>query len=105
MRWAPRSSSHRLRFRAWLVSLFLLALPTAVLGGLAYRFNSIPFAAGAGVQLLFLLVFFRAHPVWKPPVSASVVVLYLIALGWAWLPMRGFSDWALHIGQGVLLLG
>ena len=105
MRWADQSSSHRPRFRAWLASLFLLALPTAVLGGLAYRFASTPLAVGAGVQFLFLLVFLRAHPVWRPPVSASVVVLYLIALGWAWLPMRGVSDWALHIGQGVLLLG
>src|SRR5581483_6615988 len=36
--------------------------------------------------------------------SASVIILYLIALGWAWLPTRGSSDWAVHVGQGVLLL-
>jgi hypothetical protein len=105
MPWAERSSTHRPRFTAWFTSLVLLALPTAVLGALASRFGSIPLVAGAGVQFLFFLVFLRAHPVWRPPVSASVVVLYLIALGWTWLPMRGRSDWALHIGQGALLLG
>src|SRR5207244_2673464 len=46
-----------------------------------------------------------AHPMWRPPVSASVVVLYLIALGWAWVPTRGSSDWAVHLGHGILLLG
>ena len=87
------------------MSLALLATPTAVLGALAYRLTSIPLAAGAGVQVLFLLVFLRAHPVWRPPVSASVVVLYLIALGWAWVPTRGTTDWTVHLGQGLLLLG
>ena len=64
-----------------------------------------PIAAGAGVQLLFALVFLRAHPVWRPPVSASLVVLYLIALAWAYVPTRGHTDWAVHVAQGVLLLG
>lgn len=105
MRWVNGSSSHRLGFTPWLVSLLLLAIPTATLGALAYRLNSIPVAAGAGVQLLFLLVFLRAHPIWRPPVSASVVVLYIIALGWSWLPTRSVSDWALHVGHGILLLG
>jgi hypothetical protein len=82
-----------------------LLLPTAVLSALAYRLEAVPLAAGAGVQLLFALVFFRAHPVWRPPVSASVIVLYLVALGWVWLPTRGVTDWAIHAGQGVLLLG
>jgi hypothetical protein len=61
-------------------------------------------AVGAGVQVLFVLVFLRAHPVWRPPVSVSVVVLYLIALAWAWVPLRGSKDWAPHVVQGVLLV-
>ena len=81
MRWTERSSAHHLGFTAWLVSLVLLLLPTAVLGTLAFRLQNVQLAVGAGVQLLFVLVFFRAHPVWRPPVSASIVVLYLIALG------------------------
>ena len=61
-------------------------------------------AVGAGVEGLFLLIFFRVHPVWRPPVSVSVVVLYLIALAWAWLPLRGSTDWAPHAAQGLLLV-
>lgn len=103
MRWSDRPR-HELGFISWLASLLLLLTPTAVLGALAYRLDAVPLASGAGVQLLFVLVFLRAHPVWRPPVSASVVVLYLIALGWAWLPTRGSSDWVVHVGQGILLL-
>jgi hypothetical protein len=89
----------------WLGSLALLFLPSLVLGGLAARFESSSLAAGTGVQLLFAIVFFRAHPIWRPPVSASVVVLYLIALGWVWVPTHGAPDWTVHLGQGLLLLG
>src|SRR5207249_10935149 len=71
----------------------------------AARLNSMPLASGAGVLFLFALVFLRAHPIWRPPVSASVIVLYLVALGWAWLPTRDSTDWAVHAGEGVLLLG
>jgi hypothetical protein len=105
MRWADRTSSHRLGITPWLVSLLLLTIPAGVLGGLACRLGSVPLAAGAGIQLLFLLLFLRDHPIWRPPVSASVVILYLIALGWAWVPTRDISDWVVHIGHGVLLLG
>lgn len=105
MRWAVRNSSHRLAFLPWVASLVLLAMPAALLGVLSQRLHSVPLAAGAGVQALFLLVFIRAHPIWRPPVSASVVVLYLVALGWLWIPTRGTSDWAIHVGEGLLLLG
>jgi hypothetical protein len=86
------------------LSLFLLVLPTAVLGLLAARTGVQSIAVGAGVEGLFLLIFFRVHPVWRPPVSVSVVVLYLIALAWAWLPLRGSTDWAPHAAQGLLLV-
>lgn len=105
MRWPDLSPRHDLRFAGWVISCFLLGLPSGVLGYLAYRLDSLPLAAGAGVQGLFVLVFLRAHPIWRPPVSASVVILYLIALGWAWLPTRDSTDWAVHLGQGILLLG
>ena len=104
MRWFD-TDSHDLRYSSWFVSLGLLFIPTVVLGSLAYRLSAVPLAAGAGVQLLFVLVFLRSHPIWRPPVSASVIVLYLIALGWAWLPTRGTTDWTVHVGQGILLLG
>jgi hypothetical protein len=104
MRWSNSSPHSGLSTAAWMMSLVLLVLPTVILGVLAYRCQSAPVAAGAGVQLLFVLVFLRAHPVWRPPVSISIVVLYLIALVWAWVPLRGAADWVPHLGQGVLLI-
>lgn len=104
MRWSELPSRPGVGFRARLLSFVLLLLPATILGWLAYRFQSPSVAVGAGVQVLFVLVFLRAHPVWQPPVSVSVVVLYLIALVWAWLPLRGTNDWAPHAGRGVLLV-
>jgi hypothetical protein len=105
MRWSDAPSRSKLGLPGWLLSLSLLALPGAVLGALAYRYQSLPLAIGAGVQGLFVLVFLRAHPVWRPPVSTSVVVLYLLALAWSWVSTRGVTDWEVHLAQGVLLLG
>src|SRR5437016_3409278 len=104
MSWSDVSPRRELGLFGWLVSLGLLVAPTAVLGYLAVRLDAVPLYAGAGVQALFVLVFHRAHPVWRPPASASVIILYLIALGWLYLPTRGSSDWAVHAGQGALLL-
>ncbi len=104
MPWSSLAPRRDIGLSGWVVSLYLLALPGAVLGALAYRTQLLPLAVGAGVQGLFAAVFLRAHPVWRPPVSASLVVLYLIALAWLWLPTRGSADWAVHIGQAVLLL-
>ena len=103
MRWSELSSRHDLGVVARVLSSALLFMPTGILALLALRTGSNSVAVGAGIQVLFLLVFIRTHPVWKPPVSVSVVVLYLISLVWAWLPLRDSSDWAVHIGQGILL--
>jgi hypothetical protein len=105
MRWFDLPPRSTLGPTGLLVSLALVLTPTAVLGALAYRHKAVPIAVGAGVQLLFALVFLRAHPVWRPPVSSSVILLYLIALAWAWVPTRGHTDWAVHVAQGVLLAG
>jgi hypothetical protein len=104
MRWSDLTHSPNLGVRARVLSLILLAIPTATLGLLALRTGSLPLAVGTGVQALFLLVFLRAQPVWRPPISASVIVLYLIALVWAWVALRGSTDWLGYIAQGVLLL-
>src|SRR5205823_5596951 len=40
---------------------------------------------------------------WHNPVGPSVIVLYVIALGWLWLGSPGFSDWFPHLCQAVLL--
>ena len=103
MAWSSLAPRRDIGLVGWAVSLSLLLLPGALLGWLSYRTQLMPLAVGAGVQLLFAAVFLRAHPVWRPPVSASLVVLYLIALAWMWLPTRGSPDWAVHVSQGVLL--
>jgi hypothetical protein len=99
-----RSSRHRVGFSGWLLSVALLLTPTAVLGYLAYRLDSQSMLVGAGVQALFVLVFCRAHPVWRPPISVSVVAVYLIALAWAWVPNRDSTDWQVHLAQAVIIL-
>jgi hypothetical protein len=104
MRWTDLSPTPNIGVRGRVFSLILLAIPTVTLGLLALRTGLLPLAVGAGVQGLFFLVFLRAQPVWRPPVSASVVVLYLIALVWAWVALRGSTDWLGHVAQGVLLL-
>jgi hypothetical protein len=101
---SDRSSRHHVGFFGWLFSCALLLTPTAVLGYLAHRLDSQAVLVGAVVQCLFVLVFCRAHPVWRPPVSVSVVALYLIALAWAWVPTRGTTDWQVHLAQGVIIL-
>jgi hypothetical protein len=104
MAWSSLTPRRDLSFVGWVISLFLLILPGALLGGAAYRTQSVPITVGVCVQALFVLVFVRAHPVWRPPVSASLIVLYLIALAWLWLPTRGTSDWVIHVGESVLLV-
>lgn len=104
MPWTSLAPRRDLGFGGWIVSSILLVTPCAVLSALAYRTELLPLVVGAGVQGLFVAVFLRAHPVWRPPVSASLTVLYLIALAWLFLPTRGTSDWTIHVGQAVLLL-
>lgn len=104
MGWSSLASRRDLGAAGWAVGLALLVFPCALLSALASRTQLLPLWVGAGVQALFALVFFRAQPVWRPPVSASMVVLYLIGLAWLWLPTRDSADWAVHLGQGSLLL-
>jgi hypothetical protein len=104
MRWSQFSHRPRFGFVARALSFLILALPTVALALLAVRTGSLQVMVGTGVQALFLLVFVRAHPVWRPPVSVYVVVVYLVALGWAWIPLRDSPDWAVHVTQGLLLL-
>ncbi len=104
MAWSTPAAAPDLGLFVRVASLSLLLLPCTLLGGLGYRTDLLPLYAGAGVQAVFALTFLRAHPVWRPPVSASLIILYLIALAWLWLPTRSSSDWAIHLGQSVLLL-
>ncbi len=104
MVWSSLASRRDLGVMGWLFGVALLVLPCGVITLLAARTQSIPVWVGAGVQALFVMVFFRAQPVWRPPVSASLIVLYLVGLAWLWLPTRDSTDWAVLLGQGTLLL-
>ncbi len=104
MAWSTPAPRRDLDLFGRIVSFAVLLLPCAVLGGLGYRTDLLPLAVGAGVQAIYALTLLRAYPVWRPPVSASLIILYLIALAWLWIPTRGSSDWAIHLGQSVLLL-
>ncbi|MFO0824934.1 MAG: HEAT repeat domain-containing protein [Gemmataceae bacterium] len=105
MRSSQRSQPQKLGGLAQAFSFFILLFPAVVLGLLASHADSLIVAIGAGVQTAFLLFFLRAHPVWQPPISVMVVVLYLIACVWAWYPLQGSTDWAANLAQGSLLLG
>ena len=62
MPWTSLAPRRDLSFFGWVISLGLLVLPSALLGGLAYRTQSMPVLVGGGVQALFALVFLRATP-------------------------------------------
>ncbi|MCI0701159.1 MAG: HEAT repeat domain-containing protein [Planctomycetia bacterium] len=100
-RLAPRRGLSPL---GWLLSFALLLLPTCLLSALAYRTQLVSLASGAGIQALFVLFFLRVHPVWRPPASASLIVLYVIAIVWMWVPTRGMNHPFVHVAQGLLLL-
>ena len=104
MPWSDLSYHHEPGPVTRFASLGLLLIPTALLGLAAAWLGSTPLAIGAGVQFVYAVVFVRQHPVWRPPVAPSVVVLYLVALGWCWLPARGLSDPVLFCVQGTLLV-
>lgn len=90
---------------ARLLSFALLAAPAVVLAALAYRYQSQLLAAGAAAEFLGLLLFARGGVVWKPPASASVILLYLMGLGWCWFHTKGLNEPPAAFARGVLLLG
>ena len=90
---------------ARLVSLLILAAPAAVLGLAASRYESGLLAIGAGAALLGGVLFARQPAAWRPPTSGSVVLLYLISLGWVWFATREISDELVRASRGFLLLG
>src|SRR5262245_40232917 len=102
MAWSNLAPRRGLSPVGWLVGFALLVLPSAVLGVLALRTQLLALAVGAGVHVLFAVTLVRSQPVWRPPASATLIILYVISLAWLWLPTRDMSDWAIHAGQGVI---
>lgn len=84
-------------------SLALLALPVAVLGVAAARYQSASLAIGAMAAALAAALFVRERAAWRPPVSGSVILLYLFALGWLWVGTHGSADGFARLGRGLFL--
>jgi hypothetical protein len=62
-------------------------------------------AIGSAFQLLVCWLNLCSRRSWRDPVGPSVIVLYLIALGWLWLVVPSFSDdWYPHLAQSALLI-
>jgi hypothetical protein len=104
MAWSSLAARRELSAFGWILSISILAFPSVLLAGFGYHTEMTALYLGAGVQAIFALVLLRAHPVWRPPISATLVVLYLIALAWLWFSTRDSLGWAHHVGQGALLL-
>lgn len=88
-----------------LLSLGILFAPAILLGVTAAWTTSLPLAVGVLVQVVYALVFLKRHPVWHPSTAPSIIILYLIALGWCWLVERVRPHPVLPFVQGVLTLG
>jgi hypothetical protein len=105
MAWSSLAARRELSATGWILSISLLVFPSVLLAGMGYRTEMMTLYVGAGLQAIFALVLMRAHPVWRPPISATLAVLYLIALAWLWITTHDSLDWVTHIGQSALLLG
>ncbi|HMF12899.1 MAG TPA: HEAT repeat domain-containing protein, partial [Gemmataceae bacterium] len=59
---------------------------------------------GTGFQLLVCLLNFASRYGRRDSVGPSIVMLYVIALGWLWIGTRGSGDWCSHLAQAILLV-
>ncbi len=85
-------------------SLGLLLLPAVVLGIAAERYQSPLLLAGAIAELLAGCLFLRTREVWNPPASGSLILLYLMALGWLWFVSQGMNDPFVRAARGLFIL-
>ena len=86
------------------VSLGLLLLPAVLLGIAAERHESPMLLAGAVAELLAGSLFLRTREVWKPPASSSLILLYLMGLGWIWSVSQGSADPFARFARGLFIL-
>ncbi|MBX3399421.1 MAG: HEAT repeat domain-containing protein [Gemmataceae bacterium] len=89
---------------ARLIHYGILAGPAALLGSLALRYDSRLLAIGAVAELLGAALFLRRGLAWRPPTSASVILLYLMGLGWCWFHTRELHEPPAAFARGMLLL-
>lgn len=100
-----RHANSPARGAALVVTLALLLVPPAVLGVAALRQQSALLAVGAIAQVLGAALLVRSRYAWRPPASAVVICLYLIALGWLWFATQDTPDPFARFGRGLFLLG
>jgi hypothetical protein len=89
---------------ARVVSWILLLTPSAILGLAAMRYFSVVLAAGAAAAFVGGLLFSWHRAAWRPPVSAAIVVLYLVALGWLWAFTWSEPDGFARASRGLFLV-
>lgn len=89
---------------ARVVSWILLLTPSGILALSAARYFSVVLAAGAAAAFVGGLLFARTREAWRPPVSAAIVVLYLVALGWLWAFTWSQPDQFARATRGLFLV-
>jgi hypothetical protein len=89
---------------ARLVSWTLLMVPSAILALAAARYFSVVLAMGSAGAFVGGLLFARVKQAWRPPVSAAIVILYLIALGWLWAFTYLEPDGFAYATRGLFLV-
>ena len=92
------------RGAALAVTVALLLVPPAVLGVAALQRGSALLAVGAIAQVLGAGLLVRSRYAWRPPASAIVIALYLIALGWLWFATQSDPDPFARFARGLFLL-
>ena len=103
MDWPQHSTPGATR-SGWIVSIVVLAIPGMVLGLAAFQYQSMLLAIGTVSAVLGACLFARCPQVWRPPVSACVIGLYVIALGWLWVATRVEADAFARACRGLLIL-
>ncbi len=107
----PSTSRRERRVRslvACVIRVPVLLLPAGLLLIGVLRTDGQPqtmLALGAFFQILVCFLSFVSPRGWRDALAPSVIVLYLIALGWLWLAAPQISDdWYAHLTQAVLLV-
>ena len=86
-----------------LFSVALLSAPPVVLGLLALHTGARLLIVGAVAQLLLALLLVPYRAVWRAPVSGTLTIIYLIALGFLVAATRLDPDPMIRLARGGLL--
>src|SRR5438874_12397808 len=85
----------------------LLLLPAGLLLVSALRHTgsaNIMLWIGVGFQMVVCALTFVSRHNRRDSIAPSIIVLYVIALGWLWVGTRASDDWYPHLAQAILLV-